>query len=341
MNILEELQRAGWDPFDPSEECIQATELPPMMSHLREMDRLGIYHQILWMKLLCRFGKGTTYKGRRGQSLGAIALLFALRRSNLKDDLTPEVATQWLIRVQRWRDVVLDPANERMERAGPVEVLANPLAYEPAVTMAWFNANSGLIDPERDRLLMGIGRAMHEKQRKNIKQPIPTSEEELPAYHDLFTRDGRAIARITDAGKIEIDPKQVKSAADSFDPERRRVVRQQDREAGDRRREREQKATRQKHGRSRRVPCSEPVTELIAKRDAVAAVRKVIRARLAMAKPKTARWHVLKNFAKVASSKKPDKSTRALAVKVGMDESTLREVLHDELRAIRAALKSA
>lgn len=319
MDLLEEMKRAGWDPFDPSEECRKATELPAMMSHLSSRDRLGIYHGILLVTLCCRFGKGTSYLGERGKILDVAAVLFALRQTDQWEGLIPEKAQHWANEIRRWRETVFVPANERMERTSPQEVLANPLAYEPALTVAWFNVNSGLIDPELDRFLMGKGRAMHEADSDRPRALVDTSEEELQVFHGWLTADGRTIARITDEGKIEIDPYQVKSGLDAS---LGRVL-------------------QAKGALDEGVPAEadlEEIREAVSAREQVELIESLRIARLGEAKPESARWHVLQNFFEIL---RQQVTYRELGERVGLSPSALQEAFEAERKAISKELDAA
>jgi len=332
-------RRAGWDPFDPSSECLEATHPPRMHPSLTEMDRLGILHQYIFIRAFSRFGRGTSYKGEQAEEVMLLATCLALRRTDLLEDLTIELAQEWSNKIFEWRRDVLHPAWSRMESA-PAGLETNPAAYEPATTLVLVLAEMGLVDQERDRSLMALGQAMHEEGRKRPKHHVPTSSEESQSLHELLTSGGEALSRITDSGMIEIDPLQVKKALDKLDPERRQVIRQERREAENYHRE----ALAQGQMGNRKWwagPIPDPVVSELVSKESSDALDLVLRVRTARAKPRTARWHVLKNFARIAPRRSRDVSIRLLSEEVRMDESTLREALADELRAIRRALKIA
>ncbi|MFN0009299.1 MAG: hypothetical protein ACKVXR_15455 [Planctomycetota bacterium] len=321
MSLQQELQRAGWDPFDPSEECRKVTELPAMPDRLREIDRLGIYHNYLVLRLFARFARGTKDGDPIRRQLDAIAVYFALRRTNLWEGLTSEVAEKWAQKIARWREEVLKPADERMCQADPNEVMRNPGGYEPAFTHTRLTVNMGIVDVERDAEMLSLGLAMHEEDSSRPKQPRkPATREELAAFHAFLTEQGNTIARISDAGMIEIDPLLVKKWMET------RV---------------EPVVQPEGHGLAEVVlpdPDLEEIQEALAVAEQVDVVRQIRDQRLEQAKEGSACWHVLHCFFELAQG---DLSLRALSERVGISKSVLHDAFKAEREAIARALKAA
>jgi hypothetical protein len=321
MTLAEELVAAGWDPFHPSDECREATKIPPMFDWLSEMDRFGIYHDYLTLVLTSRFARGTRDGDPRWKELTDIALFLALMRSDLKNQITPELVHEWAAELETWRVEVLRPAVIRLdgvpENELPRELRDNWRAYEPAATLAYCHANMGLVRTEVDRQLMSIGRSMHEADSTEPKEIVQTTEAELRAYHAWLTTTG-TVARITADGKIEIDPLLVKTRLDS---KLGRVV-------------------QAKGG----TPAPEPDQDLedliaaLASFEQADVVRRIRDARLADAKPGSARWHVLRHFDELVNG---ETTFRDLATTTELSPSALQEAFTDEKAAIRRLLEAA
>jgi hypothetical protein len=322
MNVLEELQAAGWDPFNPSDECREATKMPAMLSCLSEMDRFGIYHNQLCLVLYRRFGKDTKDGDPKRLMLLRIAVLFALRHSDQKDRITPETVREWEAELDHWRATVLIPKLARMDELGPDEVWAHRGDHILGLTVAHLNVNSGAVNKERDRHLMSIGRTMYEESRRNPDPDhlVATSDAELIAFHGWLTSRGNTLARITDQGMIEIDPNLVKQWLDTMNG-----------------RELPMKGAKEVF----ETPMDEefdPVLDALAAVDQVKAVRRIRDARLAEAKSQSARWHVLQNFFELLRN---ELSLVELAKRVSLSASALQEAFAGERAAIARALGTA
>jgi hypothetical protein len=175
------------------------------------------------------------------------------------------------------------------------------------------------VDVDRDRELMALGRAMHEEDSDRPRDPIPTSDEELSAFHAWLTEQGNTIARISDEGKIEIDPLQVKTWMEK----------------------RMGPVIQAKGAKPTQVEIDDEFEEALRAlmaADQVEAVRRVRDARLAESNEGSARWHVLQSFFELARG---DVTFRNLGASVGLSASALQEAFAAEREAIRAALKAA
>jgi hypothetical protein len=321
MTIAEELQAAGWDPFSSCDACREATKIPAMFSWLSEMDRFGIYHNYLSIVLITQFGRGTRDGDPRWKELMDVAILFALRRSNLKDRITPEVVHEWAAQLEAWRVEVLRPSESRLESIAPDDVESelreNWRAYEPAVTLAHIHANMGIVNKGTDQKLMSIGRSMHEADSHEPKAMVETSDQELRDYHAWLTTEG-TVARISAEGMIEIDPLIVKTRLDS----------------------RLGRVVQAKGG----TPTPDPDPELEVLVDALARVeqarlvREICAARLRDAQPGSARWHVLRHFDELVNGAT---TFRDLAREAERSPSALQEAFAEEKAAIRRLLRAA
>lgn len=321
MTLVEKLKRSGWDPFDLSEECRAATELPWMPSRLSDKDRLGLYHNYLFLLLFSRFGEGASYKKKKqAGELVDLATRFTLRRTHLGGSTTPEVTREWSQRIMGWQQGVLGPALKRMAAADPAVVLENPSAFEPAYSLIALNFEMKLVDPEHDLQLMGLGRAMHDENRKHPKEPVPTSEAECEAIHEWLTSEGEAIVRRNASGMIEIDPGQVKTQMDS--------------KIG--------KVLRSRATGSTRCEFDEPepaeILEALAAIEQVERVREVRDDRLEDAEEGSPPWHVLQNFFELATG---ELSFRDLSERSGIPRTTLQDAFAVERKAIVQALRAA
>jgi hypothetical protein len=218
MTLLEELQRAGWDPFDPSPECRRLTARPVM--DLSPLDGKGVHWRIVTLRVFSKFGKGDSWRGDRGLRLMKCASLFVLAETYPGPEQNPEEAAKLYQELDRWHHDILLPCSDRMLEAfktkGPEYVRNHRREFEPSVTLTLLEEQLGLIDRDRDQRLLGLGLAMHDQGTLTPKHSKAATLEHLVAYQEFLTRDGDSIARISPDGKITVDPKRVKTAVDSF-----------------------------------------------------------------------------------------------------------------------------
>jgi hypothetical protein len=317
MNIAEELVAADWDPFNPSDECLEATKRPAMPDWLTEMDRLGIHHNILCLVLFSRFARGTHDGDSRWEDLMGLALYYALACEHEPHEFTRDMVQGWAAKLNAWRVEVLRPASERLDTVSGDELRENWRAYEPAATLAHFTVNMGLVSTEVDRQLMSIGRSMHEADSAEPDEILATNDQELRAYHAFLTAEG-TVARISAEGKIEIDPLIVKTRLDKtlkrvIQPKGGTPEPEQDKEL-------------------------EEVIAALAVTEQADVVRRIRDARLAEARPGSARWHVLRHFDELVNG---DTTFRDLAATVELSPSALHEAFTGETAAIRQLLEAA
>ena len=321
MKLINEFERAGWDPFDPSEECRTATAIPEMPNRISEHDCLGIYREYLYLILLSRFGRGSKDGDRRRSGLWAFSMLFALRRTEFADRLTPSILQEWLDWAEVWRRDVLAPTLKRIDGADAREVIKNQASYEPGFTWIFIVVNMGLMDVDRDQEMMSLGLAMHEENDDRPKQPRkPATSTEISAYLELLTSKDNTIARVSDTGMLEIDPLQVKRWMET-----RLGGVLQARGAGLGRYE------------SADTDIEEIVTALAAA-EQVQRIHEIRDSRLRDAEEGTPRWHVLQCFFELAQG---ELSFRDLSDRVGVPRTTLQDAFATEREAIAQALRAA
>jgi len=141
MKFLDEIARAGWDPTDPSPDCISATARPVMPEHLSEEDRLGIHQMLIRIDVARRFPEalGHGQADDEARDLAVVAQLHSLRAAGR--DLTtlhPEEFAAHARAMDVWEHGRLKPAETRLEAAiaaglGPQEIRPQFMEYEPAL----------------------------------------------------------------------------------------------------------------------------------------------------------------------------------------------------------------
>jgi hypothetical protein len=321
MNVLEELVRVGWNPFDPSEECRRATACPG--SDLSPIDRKGIRWRVVTLKLFTKFGKGNSWRDERGLSLMKCASLFVLAEFYPGPEQNPEEAERLYQELDRWHHDVLLPCSARLVEAfktlGPEYVHNHRKEFEPSYSLCEIENRLGIIDADDDRRMMGLGMAMHYQGTLDPSQPIALELDDLMDSHDFLTQDGSSLARISSKGKITVDPKRVKTALDAHG----RV-----------------QPSESKGGDELGADPGESESALAAVL-AVEGARQVEEARarrIADVEPGQAAWHVLVNLNELLSG---ELSQTDLAERTGLAPSTINEALRSEARAILALLHAA
>jgi len=322
MTILDELQQAGWDPFEPSEECRTATARPPMSVRLGKYDIMGIHWCLVYLQLVRKFGRGKSWRGERGKQLMFVAVVFVLKQVTLRKPLTPQTAESLGRRLDRWLNEVYLPARERMQQAAEagVDVVAEQAQFEPAFSMMYHEHKLGIVDIDSHVKTMALARAMHEEDTLTPREIVPTSLDELDAYFAMLC-DGRGLVRMDGDGKLRLCAKEVKSALDA--------------EFG-----REKKDERSCELEPAQEPTGSPgaVIEEVQVRLDVQAIRGALAERRSRAKPGSARAHVLAHFERLVGG---DTTFRELGQEVGMSASALEEAYAEETKAIAALIRAA
>jgi hypothetical protein len=334
MSIIKEITAAGWDPFNPSDECRRSLRIPTLPSGLPERDIWGIRHSLAVGVLSSRFARGKKDTERRRDELDRLASLFVIRMRDPSRVPTAQEVEDWYAGITLWRSDVLAPSEARLRNATSSQVEEDPFAYAPASVLACATARLGLVDVEKDRLRIALGQAMHEQGKKHPKEPDQPTLDEMIGHHILLSNEGCVFTHITEAGKLVVVPKKIKSGLDAIHRGHRSVLRQQRREKLDAFREVERpKRPNEKPSQVDDLPdLAEKAADSLVD---LQRLRAVVCTRMDRRRTGTARWHVLRNFRDILTHGEGQRSARALAKSVGMDEGVIRQAWNTEAGALR------
>ncbi|MCK6445773.1 MAG: hypothetical protein L6Q99_05220 [Planctomycetes bacterium] len=326
--LISLMQRAGWDPFDPSDDCVATTDTISVHCALSRLDTLGVRWRTTVLRLFARFGVGDDVK-RYGDSLMLLAPLFTFgpkARKRITPESLPRICT-WF---DRWYGRRFKLSDARARNATEAEIESNLAAFEPAISAKIALDASGLIDHEADLALMAMARAMYNEGTTRPSDWDPMTMAELFEWFDAATCDGGTVSEFTSEGKLRVDPLRVKTALD-------RQYARTDLPS----------MHAAAHGGIEELlelTSASSEVDAIARVDEVHALREIIATRLAAVERGSADFHVLNNFESLAEGvvrQRAGLSVDALSVASGVPASSLRLALEQQRQAIGRLLRRA
>lgn len=214
--LAHELERLGWDPFDPSPECARAMACPDLVSTLCHLDGDVVYWRWVYLVLLQRFTRRREHAGLRGELFVNVAFVFTLACRYTPRFWNVGAATELRARIARWHAKVLVAQAEaciraKRERGWPY-VRAHSSEFAVALVSAKVEDDLGFLGglsdlPRFDAAMKAYGDGSE-----------PHSIEDLAAWFDLLTRDGRSLQTITNDGRLVLSRRHVQTALESFHP---------------------------------------------------------------------------------------------------------------------------
>jgi hypothetical protein len=210
------LRDAGWDPFDPGDECGAETNRPAMGSWLEPGDVVGIHWILVSVELERQF------KDALGGPHMFAASLFVLAELEVQGGASLDSATRLYNVLCRWYASRYSEASRRLHRATPEEFEANPRAYEPAASFMVLSGERGWVDFDGNRAAALAG--LREVESRGILGG-DASEIVLPELSDndvecllevMMTKNpGQKLFWVTDEGRFRLSPRNVRDAIES------------------------------------------------------------------------------------------------------------------------------
>jgi hypothetical protein len=214
--LLEALQEAGWDPLDPSEECREKTQRPPMLDRLEAIDVVGIHWIIVSLELMLKF------PNEDGRELLNIAVLFVLRECEVEGGLTPLAAKRERAALDEWYHTRYRQSGERLRAATFEEVAARPQDYEPSLSSALMKEDRGWTDFDGNRREAALGidqaeargcLARHRAHQGKAPKLEVTDDDVEKLLEVMISKDqGQHLFHTTAQGKFRLGAREVRDA---------------------------------------------------------------------------------------------------------------------------------
>lgn len=210
------MQRAGWDPFDPSRECAAAVARHRTLGQFDWVDAACMQLFLLDLKISSRFCRNEPafVSVERGKFVWSVALLFLMVEIRHPSDWTLK-ETQALDRMfDRWWKKTYEPTRDRFDqdttKFGPDYVADRFTNYQPVVTLMALQEELGIADIEGDRRRISRAYAMLDQGEDDPKDVALLDLSALMALHRLATADGRCVSRWDSEGRLVLDVGRVK-----------------------------------------------------------------------------------------------------------------------------------
>lgn len=213
------LVSAGWDPFDPGEECWAATERPPMPRRLEPADVVGIHWILVSLELERKF------RGKLGEFHLFAASLFVLAELEVEGGVSQDSASRLYGMLHEWHAGRYMEAASRLRRTSQEEFDRDPLAFEPVLTFDVLFSERGFMDFEGNRAaaLAGlqhvesrgiIGAGEDDSGKDNEASIPPLTDHHVEGLLDLMMakNPGQKLFWVTDEGKFRLSPWNVRDA---------------------------------------------------------------------------------------------------------------------------------
>jgi len=232
--FFDEIIQAGWDPLNPSADCIDAAARPPMPEYLSGGDRVGIHEKLLSIDLVRRFP--SLRKGHPGdneaRAIAMLAALLAIRAAGRDlSTLTKEQLASHLEAIREWDEFRYRPAQDRFEairRAGlgPQDVRGRERELEPALTFNLLLHEKGWTDFEGNReaameaLRLAEQRGVLPKQVPEVRSDLAASKMTDDDVSDLIglllsKNKEQDLFHVTGEGKFRLGAREGRDALES------------------------------------------------------------------------------------------------------------------------------
>ncbi|MBL8863033.1 MAG: hypothetical protein JNK02_13630 [Planctomycetes bacterium] len=223
--LLTAFLAAGWDPMQPSADCVAKTEPRLTPNTLSEEDRRGVHWVLLRLDLCRRFYPHISPKNPDEDSRALVyaATLHMMRVAGLPLDKSSFHAA--LKAVDTWERVVLTPAYERMEAARKLantteEVLQARVSLEPAWTLELTRNERGWID--LDGNISALQSALRQVEKRGVLPThagdvsVPDASEETLAWIMEHTSSRKKLSWVTTSKQIRLGNTELRDALEAL-----------------------------------------------------------------------------------------------------------------------------
>lgn len=331
-----ELERRGWDPFQPSVDCLRQTTQPNFSHHLDQLDRIGVHRKLLDVDLILRFWPVfRRSEFRTVQVRVSAATLHAIRAEGIDiTSMTMPIYQSWLEELRCWKRAVFDPAMKAFEMArSPEEVLTHRERFEPALSYRKLLFESGMTDfvGNREALKAAMRLAEHQgvlaKQHRDVDKDlanVEVTDEDVYRFILMITdqEPDRNLFHASGKGQFILGAEEARDAENKHVDPIQPVYEQSDR--------------RSLSATADQEDPSNPLTALEAG-EALQTIRKVLMERRDRRGLDPAAAVALDHF---ASIRQGEESARAVAKKEGVSRATLDRRLSELDEEIRRRLSA-